>query len=130
MKRDISELVYKSLICQQVKAEHQPVTIPKLKWDKVTMNFISGLPLSLKKEDVIWVIIDRLTKLSDCMVCQFPLFLIEIYSSHPDSEKLQEALVLHFILRWMVNLNICFSVVFWNLKAIGKEILAVSRNCI
>ena len=40
----------------------QPVTIPEWKWERVTMDFVSGLPLSLKKKYVIWVIVDRLTK--------------------------------------------------------------------
>ncbi|KAA3470726.1 polyprotein [Gossypium australe] len=54
---------------QQVKAEHQvpsgllqPVMIPEWKWDKITMDFESGLPLTPKKKDAIWVIVDRLTK--------------------------------------------------------------------
>ncbi|KAG8472522.1 hypothetical protein CXB51_034362 [Gossypium anomalum] len=69
MKRDISDFVSKCLICQQVKAKHQvpsgllqPIMIPEWKWDRVTMDFVSGLPLSSSKKDAIWVIIDRLTK--------------------------------------------------------------------
>ncbi|KAA3483670.1 integrase [Gossypium australe] len=56
MKRDISEFVSKCLSCQQVKAEHQvpsgllqPVMIPEWKWDRVTMDFVSGFPLPPKK---------------------------------------------------------------------------------
>ncbi|KAG8498138.1 hypothetical protein CXB51_007053 [Gossypium anomalum] len=69
MKRDISEFVSRCLICQQVKAEHQvpsgllqPITILEWKWERITMDFVSGLPLSLRKKDAIWVIVDRLTK--------------------------------------------------------------------
>ncbi|KAK5775278.1 hypothetical protein PVK06_043151 [Gossypium arboreum] len=69
MKRDISDFVSRCLICQQVKAEHQvpsgllqPITIPEWKWDRVTMDFVSGLPLSASKKDVVWVVVDRLTK--------------------------------------------------------------------
>ncbi|KAK5839973.1 hypothetical protein PVK06_008833 [Gossypium arboreum] len=69
MKRDISDFVSKCLICQQVKAEHQvptgllqPIMIPEWKWDRVTMDFVSGLPLSASKKDAIWVVVDRLTK--------------------------------------------------------------------
>ncbi|KAA3484122.1 reverse transcriptase [Gossypium australe] len=50
MKRDILEFVSKCLICQQVKAEHQvplgllqPMMIPKWKWDRVIMDFVSDL---------------------------------------------------------------------------------------
>ena len=65
MKRDISEFVSRCLICQQIKAEHQVpssllqrVTIPEWKWDRVTMDFVSGLPLTLKKKDAfeLWLI--------------------------------------------------------------------------
>ncbi|KAG8499058.1 hypothetical protein CXB51_005458 [Gossypium anomalum] len=69
MKRDISEFISKCLICQQLKAEHQlpsgllqPVMIPKWKWERITMDFVTGLPLSPRKKDVIWVVVDRLTK--------------------------------------------------------------------
>ncbi|KAG8503595.1 hypothetical protein CXB51_001621 [Gossypium anomalum] len=50
MKRDISEFVSKCLICQQVKAAHQvpsgllqPIMVPEWKWDRITIDFISGL---------------------------------------------------------------------------------------
>ncbi|KAA3473438.1 DNA/RNA polymerases superfamily protein [Gossypium australe] len=36
--------------------------IPEWKWDRVTMDFVSGLPLSPKKKKVIWVVVDRLMK--------------------------------------------------------------------
>ncbi|KAG8498362.1 hypothetical protein CXB51_006995 [Gossypium anomalum] len=69
MKRDISNFVSRCLICQQVKAEHQvpsgllqSIMILKWKWDRVTMDFVSGLPLTQSKKDSIWVIVDRLTK--------------------------------------------------------------------
>ncbi|KAK5842878.1 hypothetical protein PVK06_005294 [Gossypium arboreum] len=69
MKRDIFDFVSKCLICQQVKAEHQvptgllqPIMIPEWKWDRVTMDFVSGLPVSASKKDAIWVVVDRLTK--------------------------------------------------------------------
>ncbi|KAK5773358.1 hypothetical protein PVK06_049664 [Gossypium arboreum] len=69
MKRDISDFVSKCLICQQVKAEHQvpsgllqPIMIPKWKWDRVTIDFVSGLPLSSSRKDAIWIVVDRLTK--------------------------------------------------------------------
>ena len=69
MKKDISEYVSKCLTCQQVKVEHQvpsgllnPLQIPQWKWDKITMDFVSGFPLTQRKHDAIWVIKDKLTK--------------------------------------------------------------------
>ncbi|KAG8485854.1 hypothetical protein CXB51_019216 [Gossypium anomalum] len=69
LKREVTEFVGKCLTCQQVKAEHQlpsgllqPVKIPLWKWERVTMDFVSRLPLTPAKKDSVWVIVDRLTK--------------------------------------------------------------------
>ncbi|XP_073121846.1 uncharacterized protein [Henckelia pumila] len=69
MKRDIFKFVSECLTCQQVKAEHQrpagmlkPLPIPEWKWDNVSMDFVVGLPKTLKGLNCIWVIVDRLTK--------------------------------------------------------------------
>ncbi|KAA3466360.1 Gag protease polyprotein [Gossypium australe] len=71
MKRDIFEFVSKCLICQQVKVEHQvplgllqPMMVPGWKWDRITIDFVTGLPLKPKRKDVLWVVVDRLTKLA------------------------------------------------------------------
>ncbi|GJS46118.1 putative reverse transcriptase domain-containing protein [Tanacetum coccineum] len=69
MKADITTYVSKYLTCAKVKAEHQRPSgllvqpkIPQWKWDNITMNFISKLPKSSQGYDIIWVIVDRLTK--------------------------------------------------------------------
>ncbi|KAA3480758.1 Retrotransposable element Tf2 [Gossypium australe] len=71
MKRDISEFVSKCLVYQQVKVEHQvpsgllqPILIPEWKWATMTMKFVSGLPLTPRKKDAIWVAVDQLTNSS------------------------------------------------------------------
>ncbi|KAL2246298.1 UNVERIFIED_CONTAM: Transposon Ty3-I Gag-Pol polyprotein [Sesamum indicum] len=69
MKKNVTEFVAKCLTCQQVKAEHQapagklhPLTITEWKWEKITMDFVIGLPRMFRRHDAIWVIVDRLTK--------------------------------------------------------------------
>jgi hypothetical protein len=69
MKVDIAKYVAECDTCHRVKASHlksadilQPLTIPLWKWDDISMDFIVGLPLTAKKKDSIWVIVDRLTK--------------------------------------------------------------------
>ena len=72
MKKDISEYESKCLTCltcQQVKPEHQvpsgllnPFLIPQWKWDNMTMDFEYDFPLTQRKHDAVWVIMDRLTK--------------------------------------------------------------------
>ena len=71
MKRDVSEFVIKCMVCQKVKAEHQvplgllrPIRIPDWKWDRITMNFVVGLPLTGRKRDLVWVMVERFTKSS------------------------------------------------------------------
>ena len=69
MRRDVSEFVTKCMVCQKVKDEHQvpsgllqPIRIPKWKWDRITMDFVVGLPSTKRNHDSVWVVIDRLTK--------------------------------------------------------------------
>ncbi|XP_016742963.1 uncharacterized protein [Gossypium hirsutum] len=40
----------------------QPVIVPDWKWDRVTVDFVSGLPLTPRKKDSVLVVNDRLTK--------------------------------------------------------------------
>ncbi|KAG8498858.1 hypothetical protein CXB51_005230 [Gossypium anomalum] len=42
--------------------KREPVKIPLWKWERVTMDFVSRLPLTPMKKDSVWVIVDRLTK--------------------------------------------------------------------
>jgi transposase InsO family protein len=58
-------------VCQRVKAEHQrlagllyPLKIPEWKWEEIGMDFITGLPRTLKGYGSIWVIVDRPTKVA------------------------------------------------------------------
>ncbi|KAL0560646.1 hypothetical protein IC582_001055 [Cucumis melo] len=69
MKREVAEFVSKCLVCQQVKAPRQkpagllqPLSIPEWKWENVSMDFITGLPRTLRGFTVIWVVVDKLTK--------------------------------------------------------------------
>ncbi|KAL0551864.1 hypothetical protein IC582_010953 [Cucumis melo] len=69
MKREVAKFVSKCLVCQQVKAPRQkpagllqPLSIPEWKWENVSMDFITGLPRTLRGFTVIWVVVDRLTK--------------------------------------------------------------------
>ncbi|TYJ96196.1 pol protein [Cucumis melo var. makuwa] len=69
MKREVANFVSRCLVCQQMKAPRQkragllqPLSVPGWKWESVLMDFITGLPRTLKGYTVIWIFVDRLTK--------------------------------------------------------------------
>nr|GEY55627.1 putative reverse transcriptase domain-containing protein [Tanacetum cinerariifolium] len=69
MKRDIDGYVSKCLTCSKIKVEHQKpsglLQQPKIlewKWDKITMDLVTKFPKRSSRYDVIWFVVDRLTK--------------------------------------------------------------------
>jgi hypothetical protein len=69
MKADIVNYVARCLECQQVKAEHrhlvgllQPHAILESKSEVISMDFIVGLPLTARRHDSIFIVVDTLTK--------------------------------------------------------------------
>ncbi|GJW28045.1 putative reverse transcriptase domain-containing protein [Tanacetum coccineum] len=97
MKADIATYVSKCLTCAKVKSEHQKSSgllqqpeIPVWKWERITMDFVSGLPRTPSGYDTIWVIVDRLTKSAhflpmkktDTMEKLTQLYLKEIMCRH------------------------------------------------
>jgi hypothetical protein len=69
LKRDITDYLAKCLECQQFKVEHrhptgflQPLPIPKFKLETISMDFITRLPKSTKKNDAIMVVVEKLSK--------------------------------------------------------------------
>jgi hypothetical protein len=69
MKEDIANYVVKCLEFQKVKVEHQnpirlfqPIQILKWKWEVISMDFITGLPKTIKQHDAIMVVVDNLSK--------------------------------------------------------------------
>jgi hypothetical protein len=69
IKRETARYVKECDTCRKVKANSmkpggllQPLSIRSWKWDDISMDFIVGLPLTARKFDSIWVIVDRLTK--------------------------------------------------------------------
>lgn len=60
MNKEIAEYVSTCLTCQRVKAKRQvpsgklyPLEIQEWKWDRITMDFVSGLPLSPFKKNYV-----------------------------------------------------------------------------
>nr|GEV52230.1 putative reverse transcriptase domain-containing protein [Tanacetum cinerariifolium] len=97
MKGIIAKYVGKCLTCSRVKAECQKPSglliqpeIPIWKWERITMDFVTKLPRTSNRHDIIWVIVDRLTKSAhfiptqetDSMKTLTRLYRKEIVSRH------------------------------------------------
>ena len=84
MKRHVGEFVRKCLTCQQVKAEHQrpagllqPLEVAEWKWEHITMDFVTHLPWTPRRHDAVWVIVDRLKKLTHFLAVRMTFTLEE-----------------------------------------------------
>jgi hypothetical protein len=105
MKVDIAKYVAECDTCQRMKASHlksagvlQPLSIPMWKWDDITMDFIVGLPLTARKNDSIWVILDRLTKTAHFITMH------TTYSAQQYAELYMDQIVrLHGILKTIIS---------------------------
>ena len=69
MKKHVRDFVRRCLTCHQVKVEHQRLAgllqqleVAEWKWEHITMDFVTHLPRTLRVHDVVWVIVDWLTK--------------------------------------------------------------------
>ncbi|GKA30280.1 putative reverse transcriptase domain-containing protein [Tanacetum coccineum] len=127
IKRDIAIYVSKCLTCSKVKADHQrpsvllqQLEIPKWKWDKITMDFITKLPKMKSRHDTIWVIVDRLTKSAHFLAIR------EDYST----ERLERLYIDEIVARYGVFVSIIsdqdgrFTMRFWQTlqKALGTRL--------
>ncbi|KAE8733313.1 hypothetical protein F3Y22_tig00001349pilonHSYRG00080 [Hibiscus syriacus] len=83
-------------VCQQTKVEHvakpgllQPISIPQQAWEVITMDFIEGLPTSLKKNCIL-VVVEKFTKYNHFLALSHPysaadvakLYLDIVYKLH------------------------------------------------
>ena len=71
MKKDMAEYISRCMKCQQVKVEHQhptgllqPLPVLEWKWEVISMDFITGFPMTWRQCDSIMVVVDKLTKAS------------------------------------------------------------------
>nr|GEY81361.1 transposon Ty3-G Gag-Pol polyprotein [Tanacetum cinerariifolium] len=84
---------------QRASGLMQPLDIPVRKWDEISMDFVTGLPQTQRRHDVIWVVVDRLTKSAHSL---------PLRKDYSVSRKLGEpdlSSVLPFILRQTVRVG-------------------------
>ena len=75
MKKHIAKVISHCKVCirgKQVKQNtglYIPLPIPSKPWEDISMDFILGLPKTLRKFDSIFVVMDSFSKLSHCIPC-------------------------------------------------------------
>ena len=105
VKNDVAGYIARCMECQKVKAEHrnlagllQPLPIPEWKWDVVTMDFITKLPKTRLQNDVIMVVVDKLTKAAH---------FIPVKTTHKATNianiYMKEVAILHGILKAIIS---------------------------
>jgi hypothetical protein len=76
----------------------QPLSIPDWKWNDISMYFIIGLSLTASKFDLIWVIVDRLTKSA-----HFILVNIKYKAEKYTEIYIARVLCLHGVLKMIIS---------------------------
>ena len=80
LSRDVRNYVRACAVCRRNKPDLaaptgllQPLPIPTVTWEDISMNFIEGLPKSRGK-DTILVVFDRLSKYAHFLTLSHPFF--------------------------------------------------------
>ena len=125
MKRHVEDFVRRCLTCQQIKVEHQrparllqPLEVAKWKWEHIMMDFVTHLPRTLRKHNAVWVIVNRLTKLTHFLVARMTFRLGEFYKLY-----IQEIVKLHGVpVSIISDRDPRFTTQFWKSfqRAMGK----------
>uniref|UniRef100_A0A7N2KR02 Uncharacterized protein n=1 Tax=Quercus lobata TaxID=97700 RepID=A0A7N2KR02_QUELO len=86
MKKDLKEYIKGCEMCQRIKHETckpagllQPLEIPHTPWSSISMDFVEGLPKSLR-HDVVMVVVDRLTKYVHFIPLSHPYTAVKVAS--------------------------------------------------
>ena len=127
MKRYIGDFVRRCLTCQQVKVEHQrpeglfqPLEVAEWKWERVTMDFVTHFPQTPQRHDMVWVIVDRLTKSAHFLAVRMTFTLEEFCRLY-----IQETVRIHGVPVSIVSdRDPRFTVQFWKSfqKAMGTRV--------
>jgi hypothetical protein len=75
MRRDVIRFVEHCVTCHKAKSKlnphglYTPLPAPKIPWKDISMDFVLGLPMTRKKRDSIFVVVDRFSKMTHFIPC-------------------------------------------------------------
>src|SRR5271154_1284954 len=76
MYKDVQKFVKSCGVCQVAKGVSQntslytPITIPEKPWSDIGIDFVLGLPKTVKGYDSIFVVVDRFSKMDHFIPCK------------------------------------------------------------
>src|SRR5690606_27361027 len=75
MRKDVERICSRCVVCTQAKAKtrsqglYTPLPIPNAPWIDISMDFVLGLPRTRKGRDLIFVVVDRFSKMAHFIAC-------------------------------------------------------------
>jgi hypothetical protein len=133
LKKDIVDYLSKCIECQQVKVEHQhpigflhTLLILEWKWETISMDFNTRLPISTKQSDAIMVVMEKLSKSSHFISIKSTCKAIDI-----DNIFMKEIFRLHGMPKEILsNRDTEFSSRFWKSLMVGLRLNRCSTQAI
>ena len=111
MLRDVEHMLKRCLECLKAKSRlkphgiYMPLPIPSSPWEDISMDFIVGLPTTKRGRDLIFVVVDRFSKITHFIACHktddasnvAELFFLEIVHLHGSPKSIVSYMNVKFL---------------------------------